>query len=554
MFALWLCCFGMGYNRLKVRVASKIKGSYCTDCLVHALPICCLAVDQEIQQASKTSINRKSKSTTSFIIRGSRFEKTLEMSICSMEEGPRFTLPNFRMTHKDSKMIGPFLSQKNKGKHIDKPKAPLGSTYDRTSSDFKDKIKPFEVAIEPIDGNSFAVYSMTVGTPPFSFALGLPFDAYAPPPTYIPLVDIQQARPNERGLVLIGLDRLDSGFLKSFDSQAVALQQKAANEFLISCAKASPIVRSSNITMDMYEPRTTLQRLSDRFSFAPVMLAQAAKKFDPVERLVDVIGFAVGGLYPLTQQVLPLNSMLGETYQGVYNKDTSIYFEQVSSAPSTARFLVQGKGFSCDGFTIIETDYKKGSLMITLKGPTFVRFTDGQIISFEIPSFYIDGIERGERLIRCCGAFTVKDKANCLTAELRVGIDWEECNVREIAIKHDTLLGKLSKKSGADEEVLLTFDGSWLEKLFVVKKEDVEILWDSYNCLPCFPTAISQPLPSDSRYREDLIWLTRDRIDFATAWREKLENRQKQNSRMRQVNKAQRLVPSRSRCLKQLAG
>jgi hypothetical protein len=47
------------------------------------------------------------------------------------------------------------------------------------------------------------------------------------------------------------------------------------------------------------------------------------------------------------------------------------------------------------------------------------------------------------------------------------------------------------------------------------------------------PISVSSPLPSDSRYREDIIYLKAGDIPAAGEWKHTLEERQRRDARLR---------------------
>lgn len=40
---------------------------------------------------------------------------------------------------------------------------------------------------------------------------------------------------------------------------------------------------------------------------------------------------------------------------------------------------------------------------------------------------------------------------------------------------------------------------------------------------PHFPIPVPNPLPSDPRFRDDLIWLSRENESYAQTWKTRLE-------------------------------
>jgi hypothetical protein len=521
----------MGFNRCKLRESIQIKGSYCSDCLTYAAPICCLAAAQEHQQV----IKRKHSASLSMV----RLEYDgglADFPSIDMEEGSRSALITYKMTQNKLQIPGPCMVKLTNPVSLRKSH---DSTFEhsRIYDQVQDKAV-VEVALNPFDGTDPLIYSTKIGTPPFSFTLGMPVSSNAPPPTYLSLREVQRERLNDKGIVLLGLDRVESGDLKLFDDKMLQSQRDVLTDLMPVLSKSGGVKRVQQLPIELYEPRTSLERLADRFSFAPTNLSAAAKETDPVTRLIKTIVFAVGGVYPLTRQSLPFLSLLGETYQGTYFDGTTIEGEQVSIKPPTSRFIVKGKDFTCSGTSIVEGDFVDGVFAVSHSGTTLVTFDDGQIISFELPSLHIEGLETANRVVRCVGEFKFQDTKNCLKAEIRVGKEWEDCNPSRRPIKHDTLLGRITKyvpdDTGPPEETVTILTGSWLEKLSTCDTTEV-VIWDSLNNLPCFPVPDSVPLPSDYRYREDLIWLTRERPDYAVAWRTILEGRQNQNLRLRQV-------------------
>lgn len=71
-----------------------------------------------------------------------------------------------------------------------------------------------------------------------------------------------------------------------------------------------------SLPIKIFEPRSSIQRIVDLWSFAPIYLKDAAETTDHLERLKKVITFALSSLYLCTSQYKPFNPILGETLQG----------------------------------------------------------------------------------------------------------------------------------------------------------------------------------------------------------------------------------------------
>jgi len=55
-----------------------------------------------------------------------------------------------------------------------------------------------------------------------------------------------------------------------------------------------------SLPIKIFEPRSSIQRIVDIWSFAPKYLRQAAQTSDPLERFKLVIAFAISGIYICT--------------------------------------------------------------------------------------------------------------------------------------------------------------------------------------------------------------------------------------------------------------
>lgn len=89
---------------------------------------------------------------------------------------------------------------------------------------------------------------------------------------------------------------------------------------------------------------------------------------------------------------------------------------------------------------------------------------------------------------------------------------------------------------GADDKVLGIIEGSWLQSITFKDKSTgkKQLLWDyedRKNDVKAKP--IDNPLPSDSRYREDIIWLAKENLQEAANWKDRLERKQRYEAKLR---------------------
>ena len=86
------------------------------------------------------------------------------------------------------------------------------------------------------------------------------------------------------------------------------------------------------------------------------------------------------------------------------------------------------------------------------------------------------------------------------------------------------------------EESLLNVSGSWLKSL----KIGEETMWNIDRDLPSTFVPVENPLPSDSRFREDMLWTKRNNQKYAQEWKLKLEERQRFEKKLRLDHKKQK--------------
>ena len=63
----------------------------------------------------------------------------------------------------------------------------------------------------------------------------------------------------------------------------------------------------------IFEPKSSIQRITDMWASAPNYLKKASQIDDHLERFKLVIGCSISSLYLCTSQYKPFNPILGET-------------------------------------------------------------------------------------------------------------------------------------------------------------------------------------------------------------------------------------------------
>ena len=98
---------------------------------------------------------------------------------------------------------------------------------------------------------------------------------------------------------------------------------------------------SLSLPIRIFEPRSMIERYSDWFAFAPDLLEKAGLCTDKIEAFKYVITFSLSALFRSSEQLKPLNPMLGETYECEWKDGTKLYFEHTNHTPPISHFYAK---------------------------------------------------------------------------------------------------------------------------------------------------------------------------------------------------------------------
>lgn len=295
------------------------------------------------------------------------------------------------------------------------------------------------------------------------------------------------------------------------------------------------------------EPRSYLQRIADGWCFMEEYLTKAAEATDPVERLKYVITFAIGGLHNTVKQKKPFNPILGETYEARLEDGTLIYCEQSSHHPPVSNWLVYGPNntWKFYGFGEWAASFRGNSISGRQQGPHIVEFSDGTKIIYELPEVWIKGLLFGARLVDFSGSVKFRDDKNGVGADMIIDppaatdSSWSSWfgygNTNKLPsdfIEGELFSYKLNKdEREVNKRKICSIDGSWLGEL----RFDNKSYWKwSMNVKRADPLPVENPLPSDCRFRSDLIALQKGDLDLAQKEKERLENIQRREAKLRE--------------------
>ncbi len=427
----------------------------------------------------------------------------------------------------------------------------IGPIVDSLPSPEDDQKMLVREGYKPRDGTDPKIYSTSVGVPPKSFiTTNISYDPKCPPPTYFSPTELNSCRKRRKEEFMAGFSIPPEGGLHCIDKEALSRQSGVLTDMLKQLFTKFSIEKIS-LPVRIFEPRSTCERIVDLWRFAPYYLSNAATSRDPLERFKQVIAFAVSGMYCSAQQLKPFNPLLGETLEGDFSDGTKVYVEHTSHHPPMSHFYMLGPNTSYKmyGHYIYRIHMSGNTLEGQQEGPNVVEFSNGQKITFRYPKIKIHGMIYGKRMIYPSGVMTFEDPDNRLRAAVvfNHGKSRGLFSSRKKGTKIDDFDGimyyaKRGSKMPKIEQLKELTDverpvgqvtGSWLKSL----KISGATFWDIDRVQPFLLEYGENPLPSDWRFREDLIWLRRNNMEISQEWKMRLEAEQRRDEKMRDAKR-----------------
>jgi hypothetical protein len=178
-----------------------------------------------------------------------------------------------------------------------------------------------------------------------------------------------------------------------------------------------------------------------------------------------------------------------------------------------------------------------------------ICFNDGTVINYILPFMIIKGIIFGDRIVEQEGTVYFRDPKNMIGAELKFkafeGGFFSGWFAKKETKPNDYFNGILYdiepvpsvpetaapvKRFVQVGEAVGEIYGTWLG--FV--EFDGKRFWDwRTHEYPGRAVPIDNPLPSDARYREDLLVLASGKVETAGHWKGRLEERQRRDRKLR---------------------
>ena len=294
-----------------------------------------------------------------------------------------------------------------------------------------------------------------------------------------------------------------------------------------------------SLNVKLFQPLSLSQTLLNYFSFIPkYILPSIVSDITPLDRMKNVIALGISGLYMNAQQLKPFNPLISETFQGIFDipdnniaeKKILVYSEQTSNYPTLTRYYILNKNFKMYGYFDLSLETKNLGNRITCftKGINIIDFFNiKEKICLSIPSSQIvNAIAKEDRSAHYLGVMIFYDIKNNLRAFVQFAKNTKKIfNIqgyifrynfpknykfdfdKEYEMFNKLDLNNLKKNNNifSQEDILSTISGSWLHQIYF----DGIKYWDIDEDIPTYIKPVYNCLPSDSRFREDLIWLYR---------------------------------------------
>ena len=313
-------------------------------------------------------------------------------------------------------------------------------------------------------------------------------------------------------------------------------------------------ILSVSFPVFIFDKRTLHQAFCHEHRLAPYYLTRAAYSPDVLERLKWVTVHLISFLHLTTTQIKPFNPIIGETFQCRIG-NLKLYLEQTVNHPITANFygIDDDKLYEMFGYQITDAGVTPNTCMATRLGLYFIRFiNDNTTFRIRIPDALVRGITMGDRLFSYENKCLVMDTTNRICSFIEMnpqqkssggGIMGSFFGSKKSTNFPDYFQGHIvnSKyvqvdENGSNHTLLKGYtsiskiSGEWTNSLRFDEKEYWGIHDD--NILTMYHDE-EYMCPSDGSLRTDLQCFAKGKEDASQKEKERLENRQREDRKLR---------------------
>ena len=307
----------------------------------------------------------------------------------------------------------------------------------------------------------------------------------------------------------------------------------------------SKSILNISLPVFMFDKRTLQTAFAHEQKLAPLLLTKAAYCNDKFERLKWVTTYLMSYLHFSVTQIKPFNPIIGETFQcRIGNID--LYIEQTVNHPITLNIYgkeINGE-FIMFGHLITDASVYINTLYHSRLGKYFIKFKDGTLFRVIMPTIILKGLTIGDRLFNFSDKGLVLDITNGFCSYIEMNPDepgffksffkskttfpdyfrGSIVEIKDVSIDENGGNHQLRKNA----KTYGNFEGEWTS---FISFEDVEYWNNSIKTFKLFSHQFT--LPSDGRYRPDLINLIEGNEEQSQIEKEKLEVRQRVDRKLR---------------------
>ena len=296
----------------------------------------------------------------------------------------------------------------------------------------------------------------------------------------------------------------------------------------------------------LFDKRTLQEVFAYELKGAPYYLHHAYYSKNIFERLKWITVLMMSQCYISTFETKPFNPIIGETFQCRIG-DLQIYLEQTENHPITSNFygITDNKHIKIYGYIIYDASIGVNNCYAVRLGKFFIEFDDGQKYQIRTPAVLLQGFFN-ERLYNYVDSCIVLDLTNNYASFIKMNPDevsyvksfftnkqntppdtfiGQFCKLSDVTVRENDGKHELNKNSTP----IIKIEGSWTRDISF----DGEEYWnvEDNKLFTIYETGYI--LPSDGRKREDYIELVKGNIDKAQEEKERLENLQRYDRKLR---------------------
>lgn len=342
------------------------------------------------------------------------------------------------------------------------------------------------------------------------------------------------------------------GVVKMVDKETAEKHHSGITEIIKKLGKGlfSSNSIGASLPCSMFEPRSETDRTGELWRIKSYFFTKAANVSDRLERMKLVIAAEVAQSYLALRKMKSFNPILGETFQCSIADGTQVSVEQISHHPPITAYYAVGpkRCYVQGGNEEYEGSFKGNHFDFSFKTHCKITFRDGQEISWLCkPRIKAAGLIFGDTHLLIKGSEILYDKKSRIKAAIfydygeKKGLFGSAKTVPKDKIEGIIYVPREGAPPADGQErcvadlqdvktELARIKGSWFENLTINEVN----YWNIDKMTPAKIKLPDNPLPSDCRFREDLVCLRRGDVASADVWKDALEIRQRKDLKLRE--------------------